>query len=404
MKKKLLPLFQLILGITVVLWLLWGINRTSVLVEFNIPPSSIAKNTIYTYSGDKPMRFIAQKTVQNSSVLQALRISGTEQVIPDTGTLTQENAENPLTIQWTSIKTRPYGRQLIYNTVMATGSQWPMLLAGVAGFFVCICLCVLRWKVLLNAQGLFFSFKHMLAMYFVGQFFNSFLPGGLSGDVVKAYYVTKEAPEKRTEAASTVFIDRVFGLIALVLLTVTIMLIRLPFFLSDPKMRVAIVFNVLLLLGTSTGLFIVFRKNLFEQWSLFRRIRQKTAVGDIINRIYNAFQVCLKHPGLLAKTLLLSLGNHLILIGGTIFCLGTALGISLSSFDYLTVFPLINAVAAIPITPGGLGTREGAAVYLLGALEVPEAKAIVLSLLIYTTMLVWSMVGGIVYLLYPKKD
>jgi uncharacterized membrane protein YbhN (UPF0104 family) len=80
--------------------------------------------------------------------------------------------------------------------------------------------------------------------------------------------------------------------------------------------------------------------------------------------------------------------------------LGIALEIPLAFTDYLVVFPVINAVAAIPVTPGGLGTREGMAIFLLHVLGVQATDAITLSLLLYASVLAWSLVGGGVYAVY----
>ncbi|MBT3192533.1 MAG: flippase-like domain-containing protein [Verrucomicrobia bacterium] len=70
--------------------------------------------------------------------------------------------------------------------------------------------------------------------------------------------------------------------------------------------------------------------------------------------------------------------------------------------NYLTVFPIVNGIAAIPATPGSLGTREYATKFLLGVPEfqVPETRSVPLSLLLYVMTLFWSLVGGLVYLRY----
>lgn len=290
----------------------------------------------------------------------------------------------------------------LLNTFHAIGDHWLLLVAGVSGFCVCMGFCALRWKWLLEAQGLKLSWRQIIVLYFVGHFFNSFLPGAVSGDFVKAYYVTKETSLKKTEAVSTIFIDRIIGLLGLILLAVTMMLIRLDFFLEHEKMRLALLFNVLLLFGAGTGLFVVFRRNLFERWAIFRRLEQKTVLGEIIGKVYNAFHICLVHPGLLFKTILISILNHTTLIA-CVFMFSMAMETSLSFLDCMTVFPVINAVGAIPITPGGLGTREAATIYMLGVLNVPAATALALSLLVYISMLFWSLVGGIVYFFYVLK-
>jgi len=287
----------------------------------------------------------------------------------------------------------------LLDAIRDAAGNWQYLAVGALIFGCCINLCVTRWYVILRAQGLVLPFRRLLTLYFVGHFFNAFMFGATGGDVVKAYYVATETKHKRTEVVSTVFIDRALGLLSLVLLTVVMMLCRLPFFLSQPQMRVAIVFNVLLLSASVVGLAVVFRQNLFERWELFRRLERKTAMGQIISRAYNAFRICLQRPSLLVRTTILSLLNQVFLVTCT-FYLGISLGLDLKFVSYLTVFPIINAVSAIPITPGGLGTRETAAIYLLGAFGVPDTTAVVLALLLYATVLLWSLAGGVVYVFY----
>jgi len=228
------------------------------------------------------------------------------------------------------------------------------------------------------------------------------MPGGTSGDLIKAVYVAREVPDKKTEVVSTVFIDRILGLFGLIILCVIVMAARIEFFLSYRETRAALVFNLLLLLVVVAGSFIIFKHDLVKRWPFFARIEKTTEIGRILAKAYSAFHVCINYPGILRNTVLLSIANHLLFI----VCarlIGQALGLNIGFIDYLAVFPVINAIAAIPVTPGGLGMREGAAIFLLGALNVPAAAALALSLLVYLTMLFWAFIGGLVYMGYVYK-
>jgi uncharacterized protein (TIRG00374 family) len=286
--------------------------------------------------------------------------------------------------------------------VREAAGNWPHLLGGALGFGFCILMCVFRWRTILQAQDVHLPFRRLYTLYLVGQFFSAFMLGATGGDVVKAYYISTETHHKRTEVIATIVIDRVIGLLALILLTVLVMLARLPFFLATAQMRLALGFNSALLVGTILALAVVFRQNLFERWAFFRRLEERTALGRILRRAYTAFHMCLRHRGLLTRTMLLSLANHVAFVIAA-YELAKALRLDLAFSDMLTVFPLINAVAAIPLTPGGLGTREGAAIYLLGVLNVPEARAVTLSLFVYATIMLWSIIGGLVYLGYTYR-
>ena len=66
---------------------------------------------------------------------------------------------------------------------------------------------------------------------------------------------------------------------------------------------------------------------------------------------------------------------------------------------------MVVCLAALPITPSGLGVRENLFVVLLAieAFKIKHAEALSLSLLGYTANLLWSAVGGVVYLLLPER-
>jgi len=282
-------------------------------------------------------------------------------------------------------------------------NNWPTLALGISLYLGCVLLCTVRWNLLLKSQHLSLPFLRVLALSFVGNFFSAFMPGATTGDVFKAIYVAREAAGKRAEIVATVFIDRIIGLLGLIILTVVVMLVRLKFFLSYTETKMVLVFNCILLAGTVFGGVLVFGQNLFERWPLFKRISERTSIGSIIRRAYDAFHICMNHKGLLTKTIALSILNHIVLICCA-YSFGMALNIKMDFIDYLSIFPAINAIAAIPFTPGGVGTRDGAAKYLLCPIYgVPVPQALALSMLVYLGMLVWGLVGGVVYFFYSAR-
>ena len=84
-----------------------------------------------------------------------------------------------------------------------------VLAAGVC--LIGIVLTFVRWYVLVRAQGLPFTLANALRLGFVGYFFNSFLPSGIGGDIIKAAFIAREQ-DRRTVAIATVAIDRFVGL------------------------------------------------------------------------------------------------------------------------------------------------------------------------------------------------
>ena len=92
--------------------------------------------------------------------------------------------------------------------------RWPASLLCV---LLTILLGVARWRLVLEVQGLHLPWGRATGITFVAQFFNSFLLGSTGGDVIKALYAARETHHKKTEAVVTVFVDRLLGLWAMLL-------------------------------------------------------------------------------------------------------------------------------------------------------------------------------------------
>ncbi len=90
----------------------------------------------------------------------------------------------------------------------------PLLLATLIAS-VGLMITFLRWHLLVVAVGLPFRRYNAIRLGLVGYYFNTFLPGSIGGDIIKAYAIAKEQ-SRRTVAVATVLIDRIIGLWALV--------------------------------------------------------------------------------------------------------------------------------------------------------------------------------------------
>lgn len=89
------------------------------------------------------------------------------------------------------------------------------LAAALGLFAMAILLTLFRWYILVRAQELPFRVSDALRLGLVGFFFNTFLPGSVGGDLVKAAALAR-GQSRRTVAVATVVMDRVIALGALV--------------------------------------------------------------------------------------------------------------------------------------------------------------------------------------------
>src|SRR5262245_58071616 len=93
--------------------------------------------------------------------------------------------------------------------------EWLFVAALLMAF--ALVLQLYRWYLLVRALDLPFSVRNAYRLGLVGVFYNTFFPGSVGGDLIKAYFIAKAHPERKTKAVATVIIDRAMGLFGLIL-------------------------------------------------------------------------------------------------------------------------------------------------------------------------------------------
>jgi uncharacterized protein (TIRG00374 family) len=81
----------------------------------------------------------------------------------------------------------------------------------VSVYFLVQSLSAYRWYLLLKPLGIETSFPRIVSLYYLGMYFNFFLPSAIGGDVFKVYYLNKETGRLSASTAS-VFLDRDVGM------------------------------------------------------------------------------------------------------------------------------------------------------------------------------------------------
>ncbi len=107
-----------------------------------------------------------------------------------------------------------YSGKIDISKILHTFVSSPLILALIALDLVTLVVTTWRWQLLLKTQKIYISFKRALKLVFIGHFFNVVIPGSVSGDVVKAYYISRHQKNKMG-AAMSVVMDRFIGLIVL---------------------------------------------------------------------------------------------------------------------------------------------------------------------------------------------
>jgi uncharacterized protein (TIRG00374 family) len=267
---------------------------------------------------------------------------------------------------------------------------------------VVIMLNVIRWRMILRVQGLDLPLSRATSISFVAQFFNSFLLGSSGGDLIKAYYAARETHHKKTEAVTTVFIDRLIGLWSMLLFAVLMSAMDITIVLKYKRYWALSLLILGMFIALTIVLTIAFWGGVSKRFPRARHYLRRLPKAEKLERSLDSCREFGKKPRLLIDTVGLSLILNLFCVFQVLF-LANSLGIHATQAMFVVV-PVVFCISALPITPSGLGVRENLFVLLLVVLNVPQTSALSLSLLAFAGGLFWSMVGGVVYMGLKEKE
>jgi len=245
-----------------------------------------------------------------------------------------------------------------------------------------------RWQILLDAVGARVPFRRANYLYFVGAFFNVFLPTGFGGDVVRVLEIGEGATSQ--QATGTVLVDRLTGFIALFALALP----ALPFAFNLLPLT-TVWFIALLAGGVMVGSILLFEGKLLRRLTA-RFPRRLSLAGDAwLAQTYDVITLCGGQA--IAKALVISVIFNLSQIWSMVL-VAQALHLSVPVWTFFLFLPIAIIGLLLPISISGFGVREGVFVALFGQVGLSEAQATALSLAFYTFELAPGVVGGVMYL------
>ena len=171
-------------------------------------------------------------------------------------------------------------------------AQYRWVAIGILSYMVVEVAAAFRWHVLLKVQKIHLSLARLSGLFFIGMFYNQFLPGGTGGDIMKSYYLLKETPDKKAGALLAVVFDRFIGLVALVAITVTLISLRYDFLAQTPETR-NLLWLLLFLLGTSVLTLI--STFVISGFNLFHSLPEKFPGRDKLIEISAAYHLYAHH-------------------------------------------------------------------------------------------------------------
>jgi len=289
-----------------------------------------------------------------------------------------------------------------FRQVMAQLRQVQSLyfVLALAFFIVAIIVNGAKWQVLLRAQGVNVPFSAVLRFIFVGFFFNNFLPANVGGDVMRGFSLARYT-DRAADAAVSVIVDRVIGLMAY-MTTAAIAAIIAVNFTGRAELQqvewVALVALAVLALGF--GVLLSRRLRL-----LITRIFQTRFLAPLAplwGRISDAFGAYrFRYIALVTAFAIALVGIACTTIVN--WLLSQSMG-GLMPLEAIFLFnPLIALVLMIPVSIGGIGVNQTAYPFFYGLAGVPPDHALAVSILMQAIALLGSLPGGVLWFLGRRQ-
>lgn len=282
--------------------------------------------------------------------------------------------------------------------------NWQDSLPGILAMLVSGLLGAIRWQLLLRAQGTRLSMGRTTQLTLIGNFFNIALPGAVSGDFVKAFYIGKELEGQRARTFGSILFDRVAGLSALVLISAGALVLGYSQFEHSALIagtRVFIVTGAACVLFFYCYLFLV-REHHDPVLKILRGISARFPKTATLTEIYVGLRHYHNHRLVVLQVLAISIVIQL-LVGWACWHFAAALGVpGLALLALYVIVPLGMLVTAVPVAPAGVGTGHAAFLFLFGLLGC-ERGADIFTLFAMGNILI-GMIGGVIYLRFRSHE
>ncbi|MBJ75239.1 MAG: hypothetical protein CMN31_28560 [Sandaracinus sp.] len=262
-----------------------------------------------------------------------------------------------------------------------------LLLLALALPALAVLASVRRWQLLLAHEGLELPFPTLLGSFLRGRFVGAFTPSTTGLDLYRLVDVARLTGE-RAKSARVVLVEKLYGLVALALVTFALLPFGLARFFGPAGLALAGALG----LASLAGLALLARPAWLR--ALARRagpLRSRATV------LADALATRPPDAGLVLRLMLLGLASHGA-SAALFVATGLALGVAASPLALLVVGNAIVLATLLPISVGGVGVREGTAVALLALVGVGATPAALVALLGYLAMQPPALVGGLLLL------
>lgn len=241
--------------------------------------------------------------------------------------------------------------------IIGNANPWYLLLSFLF-FNISKIVNALRLNRFFRDIGIELSTMYNMKLYYLGMFYNLFLPGGVGGDGYKIYILQKNHGIRMINVFNAVFWDRLCGIIALAVLSLALLLPssfaqKLPQFIPHAWTIMVSLYPLSFLLN----------KLFYKQFLRSFAITAWESMLIQVTQVISAFFIL------------------------------KAISPAYHAIDYLAIFLISSIATVLPITVGGAGAREVTFYFLLNYLSLDTSTGVALSLIFFGISAISALAG-----------
>jgi uncharacterized membrane protein YbhN (UPF0104 family) len=274
-------------------------------------------------------------------------------------------------------------------------SHWQAMVAMLILLYIQSGVTTWRWNLLLRAQEIRLPFRRAFGLTMIGLLFNVAIPGAVGGDLMKGYYITRATGGRRSSAATSILLDRVVGLLGLLLLAVLMVAANHRELAQNAATRRL---GAVLGAGLIAGMGVLFTLGLAGP-----RLAQWSRLPGLVRNVFRSLSEYRKRSSVIPTAIAVSVLSHLFSCMAYYIAfrsLGTAEDVSPAYFFLLV--PLGFVATAVPLSPGGIGVGQAAFFALFRIVSSSHATAAADAFTVYQFAAILISLSGFYWYLSYK--
>lgn len=286
---------------------------------------------------------------------------------------------------------------------LASGQKhWLSLLAAQALILIGFSLSFVRWYLLVRGLHLEFHLRDAFRLGSLGYMLNQVSPGSVGGDFLKAVFIAKEQPGRKTEAVATVIVDRIVGLCAMIVVAGVALAFAGQLTPSSETLK-----TMQMVVWCAAAIAAASLTIAMSPISTGQRVRNLAdripGIGHTITRLLDALEVYRSRRGYLLGAFCIALATHSLVITAFWFITRGLPVYNPSFVENASIVPLGLVVSTIPVTPGGLGTLEAGFEFLYSTIGAAQGDGTIIALTYRAMTYCVAAIGACYYFSARKK-